>query len=61
MEFVWDDGKGRSSAGGFLAKVWLSARLLLGGGTNPSPGPPRLKNAPAAGHPLPKGESCHFD
>jgi hypothetical protein len=29
--------------------------------TNPSPGPPRLKKTPAAGHPLPKGEGCRSE
>jgi hypothetical protein len=47
--------------GGFWTKTWLDTALLLGGRTNPSPGPPRLKKAPAAGHPLPRGEGCHFE
>ena len=47
--------------GGFWTKTWLDTALLLGGRTNPSPGPPRLKKTPAASHPLPTGEGCHSE
>jgi len=39
-------------------KTQVDAKLLRGGGTNPSPGSPRLKKTPAARHPLPTGEGC---
>jgi hypothetical protein len=35
---------------------WRTERALRFFGTDPSPGPLRLMKAPAADHPLPKGE-----
>jgi len=37
-------------------KGWRTDRVLRLFGSDPSPDPLRLVKAPAAGHPLPKGE-----
>jgi len=44
--------------------AWITSRtegVFAGFGSNPSPVPHRLMTAPAAGHPLPKGEGRQFN
>jgi len=38
--------------------TWRTKPVLRFLGSDPSPGPLRLEKAPAADHPLPKGEGC---